>query len=275
MNSKPDDANEPDTPPSQPGTNDRHAKTVVAWKIAKLYCEDSGLTKAFRKPRLPIPLINALAEADISFEGARSALGVSSSHLRTACLRAGRQLRSSEAKAPIVESHPKVPQINVTMQEEPIVNANKTEDRTPKISNKTTKRGSELRDRIQTIAREIEEREGSPPTYVRIHREHGFAMKTIAKYLPRRPQSIDRKEASVNKFQSAEAEVQTPEVMAQMVSELVFGCDLVPGTFLNDQGVLRCDGVTESAEGMEPMVQRWRRHEAEVAQILLVARQLA
>jgi len=100
-------------------------------------------------------------------------------------------------------------------------------------------------------------------------------MKTIAKYLPRLSPSADSEQAPINKGGAAEAEAQTPEVMAQMVSEIVFGCELVPGIFLNDEGVARCDGITDTPEGKGPMVQRWRRHEAEVAQILLVARQLA
>jgi len=122
MNSNLADEHSSETPSAQRLLPETHRDKVTAWNMANLYCHDANLTKASRKPRLPIPLINALAEAEISFEGALSALGVSSGHLRAACRRAGRQLLSTDAHAPIGARHSESASKNVNTREEKDMN---------------------------------------------------------------------------------------------------------------------------------------------------------
>jgi len=135
--------------------------------------------------------------------------------------------------------------------------------------------GETLGAKIRAIAHEIEVKEGVPPTYNRIHREHGFAIQTIKKYLPKKdvvaPPTMEIEQSSPVDRPIMPAS--SPEVI-QMVSEIVFGAELVPGTYIGNDGVVRCDDFTKLAGGLAPLVQKWRQHEAEVARILSTAREL-
>ncbi|PDT81853.1 hypothetical protein [Sinorhizobium sp. BJ1] len=257
-------------------------KFIRASQLAQLYDEDSKKAKTSKRPRLPLPLLHALRDAGISVDRALTMLPISRTHLRAACDRAKVKLTGDVApsrtdSAPLAPPpSPKEPDMAAIQAalaidpseatERPCASAKNGE---PRLS------GEALGAKIRAIAHEIEVKEGVPPSYNRIHREYGFAIQTIKKYLPKKsaaasptteiehPSTVDRAIVPASGHE-----------MIQMVSEIVFGAELVPGTYIGNDGVVRCDDVTKLAGGLAPLVQKWRQHEAEVARILSTAREL-
>ncbi|UTY48550.1 hypothetical protein [Sinorhizobium fredii] len=278
-------APEPETPAAAPISQGDPAwaelsdkKFIRACQLTQLYDEDSKKAKTSKRPRVPLPLLHALKDAGISFDRALTMLPISRSHLRAACARAKVELTGDVAPertdplAPLPS--PKEPDMAAIEAALTIVPSEATERPSAK-NGKPRLSGEALGARIRAIAHEIEVKEGVPPSYNRIHREHGFAIQTIKKYLPKTNAAASPTTEIEHSSPVDRAIVPASgHEMIQMVSEIVFGAELVPGTYIGNDGVVRCDDFTKLAGGLAPLVQKWRQHEAEVARILSTAREL-
>lgn len=254
--------------------------SIRAFQECELYREDWKRANTSKLPRLPIPLLHSLRDASVTFDRALTMLPVSSSHLRAACMRAGvvldgrAPLRTTRENAPLNNGN-KEPDMSVIQA---VIEAQGTtvSDTTAVGQDGKRRRGKGLREKIRAIAQEIEDREGQRPTYTRLHREYGFAMKTIRNHLAEAPKphqhhvdpapEISRTEPKKSKA--------NPE-LTQMISELVFGTALVPGTYLDGHQIVRCDDFEKSSDGLTPLVQKWRQHEGETALVIETYRELA
>lgn len=61
--------------------------------------------------------------------------------------------------------------------------------------------------------------------------------------------------------------------LVETISSLVFGDELVDGTYDDGDGVL-CDAVRTDGKGKRPQVHAWRKHQKAVADIIRLAEQL-
>lgn len=280
---------EPETPATARTSQDDLAwaelsdkKFIRACQESQLYGEDWKKAKTSKRPRVPLPLLHALKDAGISFDRALTMLPISRGHLRAACARANVELTGDVApshtdSAPLAPLPPPKEPDMAAIQAALVIVPSETTER-PRASAKNGKprlSGETLGAKIRAIAHEIEVKEGVPPTYNRIHREHGFAIQTIKKYLPKKDvaASPTREIEQSSPVGRPIVPASSPEVI-QMVSEIVFGAELVPGTYIGNDGVVRCDDFTKLAGGLAPLVQKLRQHEAEVDRILSTAREL-
>ncbi|MDE8762627.1 hypothetical protein PZB21_26005 [Rhizobium sp. CBK13] len=253
---------------------------IRAAQECELYREDWKRANTSKLPRLPIPLLHSLRDAGVAFDRALTMLPVSSTHLRAACMRAGvvldgrAPIRTTPGNAPL-NNRNKEPDMSVIQT---VIQAQGTTSSDSEADGRAGKRrrGKGLREKIRALAQEIEDREGQRPTYTRLHREYGFAMKTIKSHLaeaprPSRHRADPAPEVSPTEPKKSKA---NPE-LTQMISEIVFGEALVPGTYLDAHQIVRCDDFEKSSDGLTPLVQKWRQHEAETALVIETYRELA
>ncbi|RFB97988.1 hypothetical protein B5K08_05415 [Rhizobium leguminosarum bv. trifolii] len=252
---------------------------IRAVQECELYREDWKRANTSKLPRLPIPLLHSLRDAGVAFDRALTMLPVSPTHLRAACIRAGVVLDGRRLARPTPENTPlnnrkKEPDMPVIQN---VIQAQELTDGRSEADAQAGKRrrGKTLREKIRAIAQEIADREGQRPTYIRLHREYGFAMKTIRNHLAEAPRPYRHRvdpapDVSPTEPKKSKA---SPE-LTQMISEIVFGAALVPGTYLDAHQIVRCDDFEKSSEGLTPLVQKWRQHEAETVLVIKTYREL-
>ncbi|TAZ73803.1 hypothetical protein ELH70_14615 [Rhizobium ruizarguesonis] len=254
---------------------------IRAGQECQLYREDWKRAKTSKLPRLPIPLLHSLRDAGVAFDRALTMLPVSPTHLRAACMRAGvvldgRGLIRTTPEKPPVNNPNKEPDMSVIQtvieSQGPMAGKSEADAQAGKRH-----RGKALREKIRAIAQEIEDREGERPSQTRLHREYGFAMKTIRKHLAEgaRPYPRRRAEQVPTVLSTAHMKTKATPELTQMISEIVFGAALVPGTYLDAHHVVRCDDFEKSSEGLTPLVQKWRQHEADTVLVIKTYRELA
>ncbi|MGJ7040912.1 hypothetical protein J2Y63_004180 [Shinella sp. BE166] len=272
-------------PPQHPTPvkSDRHMALVERWNHESVYRAEVESSQKSRKPRLPSLLIKQLANADVTFEDAMNGLRVTRSHLRGACIRTGIQLeggpRIAKAKyhGNIIDFNEQKGAIMPAIcKQNPCAELNAKQEYPPR---KRFRRGHKLAEAIRIAVRSIEEEEGVMPSFSRLTKEFGFSYKALKKYCPKLSERNARGSKNTpNSVKTHGCSTQVSRVdrnLVQMVSEIVYGADLVPGTYIASDGAPLCDSVVSNNDTFTPLVQAWRQREFEVIRILETARDLS
>ncbi|MFC3074134.1 hypothetical protein [Shinella pollutisoli] len=265
--------------------DDKHQRTVDRWEHAHLYREEVEQSKASRKPRIPTLVMKKFARSGVTFEQAMSDLRVSRSHLRAACIRTATDLQGGprtprEHQQQYTEvNEEKEFDMSSILAITPNTTLSDLKTEAPLSTGKRRLPSDEIAKAVERAVRTIVDTEGVMPNLARLHKETGFAYKTLKKYWPGNPEAARRGRKPKQMVEAAESRAPATQPLArelvQMVSELVYGAGLVPGTYTADDGVVRCDSFDNHGEELTPLIRAWRHHEDEVAQILAIARDLS
>lgn len=263
-----------------------HRSMVERFEHTFFYRTEAEQSNASRKPRIPVLAMRKLAHSGATFEQAMSELCVSRGHLRAACIRTSTSLRGG----PRVPG-PRLQHLVTESNEEKefdmssilaITSNTPLSDLKTETSLSTGKHrlpSNEIAKAVERAVHTIVDTEGVMPSLARLHKETGFAYKTLKKYWPGNPEAARRGRKPKQMVEAAESRAPATQPLArelvQMVSELVYGAGLVPGTYTADDGVVRCDGFDNHGEELTPLIRAWRHREDEVAQILAIARDLS
>jgi hypothetical protein len=256
-------------------------ESIKLWEMADYYRADvkaGRRRKTRRKPRIPDTILDAIRNKELDINRAISMLGVSRAHLHTALKR---RAPSDENANSGLALHS--PQANETP-------SSMTSNEIPKGSNKMkavqTSNGSDLRGRrgpeAEKIVREAvanyyhEHNELPTRNYLKMHHQIGHV--TAAKYWPKLEDlgiTTSKMTVSTASHEAVRDGQSTPDPeLVRMVSELVFGDELVAGTYLDERGDVLCDHVEHGDSGYRLFIRAWRKREADVARIITLAQEL-
>ncbi|MBB2696129.1 UNVERIFIED_ORG: hypothetical protein GGI66_000772 [Rhizobium esperanzae] len=259
-------------------TKDEYKKL---WEMADFYREDikaGRRRKTRRKPRIPDTILDAIRNKELDISRAVSMLDVSRAHLYTALKRTASSDENANSGLALHS-----PQANETL-------LSMSSNEIPKGSNKMkamqTSNGSDLRGRrgpeAEKIVREAvgsyyrEHNELPTKNYLKMHHQIGHV--TAEKYWPKLEDLGITTPKMTVPTASHEAVLDgqsTPDrELVRMVSELVFGDELVAGTYLDDSGAALCDHVEHGDSGYRLYIRAWRKREADVARIITLAHEL-
>lgn len=239
--------------------------TIDLWRNCQAYGDDWRIAQmqgVKRAPRIPNNILDSIRRLDVDFNRAVSTLGVTGNHLRNALANrgpagTGKPIASSSRRASPEESV------------EPPVGG--------EAKSLRTVRGEDAEVRVHLAVLEHFEQHGALPSLSILRSKYKIANATAKKYWPSfEDLGIAPAVASVAVAERAEP-LTTVEVkgmdLVETISSLVFGDELVDGTYDDGDGVL-CDAVRTDGKGKRPQVHVWRKHQKAVADIIRLAEQL-
>ncbi|MGO7087509.1 hypothetical protein AB9E14_07525 [Rhizobium leguminosarum] len=276
--STPDEAVAEDKQGSSQRTKDEYIKLLEMADFYRADMEAGRRRKTRRKPRIPDTILDAIRNKELDISRAISMLGVSRAHLYTALKRTA---SSDENASSGLALHS--PQANETPSS---VSSNEISEGSNKMKAMHTSNGSDLRGRrgpeAERIVREAvgdyyrEHNELPTRNYLKMHHQIGHV--TAAKYWPKLEDlgiTTPKMTVSTASHEAMRDGQSTPDrELVRMVSELVFGDELVAGTYLDDSGAVLCDHVEHGDRGYRLYIRAWRKREADVARIITLAHEL-
>lgn len=242
---------------------------IDLWRSCKVYGDDWRISHAQglkRAPRIPNPILDSIHRLDVDFNRAVSTLGVTKSHLRNALTKRGSAVTGKAIPSRSLRASVK----SVSKESvEPHVGG--------EAKSLRKGRGEEAKLRVHLAVLEYFEEHGAFPVRSFLCTKHQIANATAKKYWPSLEDLGIKPSVSNVAVAECEEPLQSAEVkgldLVETISSLVFGDELVDGTYDNGDGVL-CDAVRTDGKGKRPQVHAWRKHQKAVADIIRLAEQL-
>lgn len=261
---------------------DKRKKVSVAWEMAKVYRDDVQASGTTRKPRIPIPTMRALATAGMSFDQGAALVGASRHHFRMASARAGVKLkgdtvpqrpeRKSARSTPIAREQT----TSLNEKAEPEMTKQQLENETNAHSHGL--RGAALEQLVHAKVQEHCQAHKRLPSLSYLEKAHGISHYSAKRYWPS-PDALRAMMATgecdrIESDPAPRATVSNQE-LSQVIAELVYGDTLVEGTYCDGNGQHHCDVINVDGAAYQPLIHKWRQHEADVSEILRLATELA
>ncbi|WP_331373416.1 hypothetical protein [Sinorhizobium chiapasense] len=260
----------------------RKHPTIRGWNHAGVYREDYKASGKKRKPRIPIPTLRALALSGMPFDKAAALLDTSRNHLRSASIRAGVVFEGDKVtrkrKHPLDETKVVLLPETIPSEQEAVPPMNNPQEQTKQTKRNNSLRGEAMREHISTLIREYVQSHQCAPKKSWLQKTHGIAYETATRYWPS-PDALGAMMATgecdrIEADPAPRATVSNQE-LAQVIAELVYGDTLVEGTYCDDNGQHHCDVINVDGAAYQPLIHKWRQHEADVSEILRLANELA
>ncbi|MGO6813403.1 hypothetical protein ACCS67_00775 [Rhizobium brockwellii] len=259
-------------------TKDEYIKLLEMADFYRADIKAGRRRKTRRKPRIPDTILDAIRNKELDISRAASMLDVSRAHLYTALKRTASSRENANSGLALHS-----PQANETPSS---MSSSEISKGSTKMKAMQTSEGSDLRGRrgpeAEKIVREAvgnyyrEHNELPTRNYLKMHHKIGHV--TATKYWPKLEDLgilTSKMAASTASHEAARDGQSTPDrELVRMVSELVFGDELVSGTYLDDKGAVLCDHVEHGERGYRLYIHAWRQREADVARIINLAHEL-
>lgn len=264
------------------GSTDPKRRTIGGWDSASFYREDHKASGKKRKPRIPIPTLRALARSGISFDKAAALLDTSGNHLRSASARAGVVFEGDKVarkrKHPLGATNVVPLQEAIPSNQEAVPPMNNPQEQTKQTKRNNSLRGEAMREHINTLIREYVQSHQCAPKKSWLQKTHGIAYETATRHWPS-PDALRAMMATgecdrIESDPAPRATVSNQE-LSQVIAELVYGDTLVEGTYCDGNGQHHCDVINVDGAVYQPLIHKWRQHEADVSEILRLATELA